>query len=162
KREAAHVIHELSPARCGGPFREINSDQCGSEESVPLLFGRLEKGKGGISGGTGAVHSAAGGTLFIPTIDRANASCQAQLAEMLQTGKHFRLGSTRAEPSNIRLIVSSEVELADKARELAFRADLLNELAVDPIEFPPLSEHREDIPYLVSYYSCEAWALAGS
>jgi formate hydrogenlyase transcriptional activator len=114
------------------------------------LFGR-EKGAytGALSREAGRFGVADGGTLFLDEISELPLESQAKLLRVLESGTFERLGSSRTEKVNVRLVAASNRDLAEAVREQRFRQDLFFRLQVFPIHIPPLRERREDIPPLV-------------
>jgi transcriptional regulator with GAF, ATPase, and Fis domain len=114
------------------------------------LFGR-EKGAytGALSREAGRFGVADGGTLFLDEVSELPLESQAKLLRVLESGTFERLGSSRTEKVNVRLVAASNRDLAEAVREQRFRQDLFFRLQVFPIHIPPLRDRREDIPPLV-------------
>jgi transcriptional regulator with GAF, ATPase, and Fis domain len=120
------------------------------------LFGR-EKGAytGALSRESGRFGVADGGTLFLDEVSELPLESQAKLLRVLESGTFERLGSSRTEKVNVRLIAASNRDLATAVREGRFRQDLFFRLQVFPIQIPPLRDRREDIPPLVWAFTKE-------
>jgi transcriptional regulator with GAF, ATPase, and Fis domain len=120
------------------------------------LFGR-EKGAytGALSRESGRFGVADGGTLFLDEISELPLESQGKLLRVLEDGTFERLGSSRTEKVNVRLIAASNRDLGQAVREHRFRQDLFFRLQVFPIHIPPLRDRREDIPPLVWAFTKE-------
>jgi transcriptional regulator with GAF, ATPase, and Fis domain len=114
------------------------------------LFGR-EKGAytGAMSRQIGRFEIADGSTLFLDEIGELPLELQAKLLRVLQEGQFERLGSPRAISVNVRIIASTNRDLAEAIRKGQFREDLYHRLNVFSITVPPLRERTRDIPLLI-------------
>ncbi len=110
----------------------------GSEQDGKIHYGRLEQ--------------ANGGTLFLDEIADMDLEAQAQLAGAFETGEFLRVGGSDPVKVDIRVIAATQKELQTEVSAGNFREDLFYHLNVVPLEIPPLREHREDVPELLSYY----------
>jgi formate hydrogenlyase transcriptional activator len=117
------------------------------------LFGH-EKGAftGAIAPRMGRFELAHRGTLVLDEIGDLPLELQPKLLRVLHERAFERLGSTRTVHTDARLIVATNVDLAQMVAEKHFRSDLYYRLHVFPIVIPPLRERREDIPLLVRYF----------
>ncbi|MCK4709209.1 MAG: sigma-54-dependent Fis family transcriptional regulator, partial [Gammaproteobacteria bacterium] len=115
------------------------------------LFGH-EKGAftGAISNRQGRFELAEGGVLFLDEIGDMPLSMQVKLLRVLQEHTFERVGSSRANKTNVRIIAATHRRLEELIEEGKFREDLYYRLNVFPIEIAPLRERREDIPLLIS------------
>ena len=100
----------------------------------------------------GAVEKASGGTLFLEDIVDMGPELQARLVATLQEGSFLRVNGTTPVPLNVRLVTASRGDVSRAVAASRLRADLYYLLNVVPLTLPPLRDHREDIPELVSYY----------
>src|SRR6185436_4344209 len=100
----------------------------------------------------GLVAEAEHGTLFLDEIDSLSMASQVKLLRYLEDGEYRRLGEPRIRRSDVRFIAATNCDLGTAIREGRFREDLFFRLRVVPIEVPPLSERRDDIPLLISNY----------
>ncbi|MGE0711458.1 MAG: sigma-54 interaction domain-containing protein [Planctomycetota bacterium] len=151
KELLARAIHAAS-ARREEPFV---SEACGALPDGLLeseLFGH-EAGAytGAEQGRAGMFERADGGTLFIDELGDANLKTQAKLLRVLQEGEVRRLGGKSAAPVDVRLIASTQRDLAALVREGGFRRDLLFRVAVVELHVPPLRARLEDVPLLATH-----------
>jgi sigma-54-specific transcriptional regulator len=152
KELVARHIHNLS-RRGREPFVAVN---CGafSETLVESeLFGH-EKGAftGATSSKAGWFEAANGGTLFLDEIGDLPLNMQVKLLRVLQEREVGRLGSRTPIPINVRLVVASNVNLADAVVAGHFREDLFYQLHVATIRLPPLRERPGDILPLAEFF----------
>lgn len=114
------------------------------------LFGR-EKGAftGALSRQAGRFELADGGTLFIDEIGEMPIETQVKLLRVLQAGEFERLGSSKAQRVNVRVLAATNRNLSEMVKAGTFRQDLFYRLNVFPITLPPLRQRVEDIPLLV-------------
>ncbi len=148
----ARAIHEHSQ-RAAGPFVKINSTAIPETLLESELFGYE---KGAFSGATankpGKFELADKGTLFLDEIGDVPAAIQVKLLRVLQDREFERLGSTKTQKVDVRLIAATNRDLRAALEEGTFREDLDYRLNVVAIDIPPLREHREDIPALAEYF----------
>jgi len=153
KELIARAIHQLSPRR-DRSFVQINcaSIPMGLVESE--LFG-YEKGAftGALSQKMGRLELAHQGTLFLDEIGDLPLELQPKLLRAIQEREFERLGSTRTQKVDLRLVTATNRDLAAMVAERSFRADLFYRLNVFPIHVPALRERQEDIPVLVRYFT---------
>jgi PAS domain S-box-containing protein len=152
KEVVAKTIHSLSP-RQKAPFIAVN---CGALPDTLLeseLFGYK---KGAFTGAhkdkPGRFALADGGTLFLDEIGEVSPALQVRLLRVLQERTYEPLGSTKSEVANVRIIVATKADLAQKTRDGVFREDLYYRINVVRIELPPLRKRKEDIPLLVQKF----------
>lgn len=154
KEVIARSIHENSP-RKNGPFVAVNCGAIPKELMESELFGYAEGAFTGArrSGYKGKFEQANHGTLFLDEIGEIPPSMQVALLRVLQERKVTPLGSLKEVPLNIRIIAATHRDLRQLVDEGKFREDLYYRLHVYPINVPPLRERKEDIPYLVRFFS---------
>jgi formate hydrogenlyase transcriptional activator len=153
KEMIARAIHNLSP-RKGQAFVKVNC------AAIPLglleseLFGH-EKGSftGAIAQRTGRFELAHKGTLFLDEVGDIPLELQPKLLRVLQEQEFERLGSTRTQRVDVRLLAATNASLTQMVAEKKFRSDLYYRLNVFPIAVPPLRDRRDDIPLLVRYFA---------
>jgi formate hydrogenlyase transcriptional activator len=118
------------------------------------LFGH-ERGAftGAIAQKTGRFELADKGTLFLDEVGDIPLELQAKLLRVLQEQEFERLGSNHTHKVDVRLIASTNRDLASMAKQGTFREDLYYRLKVFPIHVPPLRQRTEDIPRLVRHFA---------
>lgn len=149
KELLARAIHNLSP-RKDRPMIKVNCATLPATLIESELFGR---GKGAYTGALssqiGRFEMADGSTIFLDEISEMPLELQAKLLRVLQEGEFERLGDPRTINVNVRVIASTNRNLAKSLEQGSFRKDLYYRLNVFPITIPPLRERKEDIPLLV-------------
>lgn len=117
------------------------------------LFGHV---KGSFTGAAydkkGLFEIADGGTFFLDEIADISQSTQAKLLRFLQEGEIKRVGATKTDKVNVRVVCATNVSLLDKVKSGDFRLDLYYRLNVIRIEVPPLSKRQGDIPLLAIHF----------
>ena len=149
----AKAIHNLSP-RKDKPFIAINCAALPDNLIESELFG-YEKGSftGALnSGKDGLIKEADGGTLFLDEIGELSMILQAKLLRVLQNSVVRKIGSSKEEQVDVRIIGATNRNLEEMIKKKSFREDLYYRLNVIPLYIPPLRERSEDIPSLVNYF----------
>jgi DNA-binding NtrC family response regulator len=148
----ARAIHEKS-RRSSGPFIKINSTAIPENLLESELFG-YEKGAftGAVASKPGKFELADKGTLFLDEIGDVPPATQVKLLRMLQEREFERLGGTRTLKVDVRLLAATNRDLRAALEQGTFREDLYYRLNVVPIDIPPLRDHKEDIPDLVTLF----------
>ena len=156
KEMLARAIHEESP-RADGPFIAVSCAALPETLIESELFGHE---KGAFTGATqakkGRFELADGGTLFLDEIGELNQTVQVKLLRVLQERAFERLGSTKTQTVDIRLIAASNRDLDEEVEAKRFRRDLFYRLNVVPLQLPPLRERREDLPILAAHFADKA------
>lgn len=139
------VIHNFS-TRKHGQYIAVN---CGAIPEGTIdseLFGHE---KGSFTGATesrkGYFEVADGGTIFLDEVAELPLSTQVRLLRVLETGEFIRVGSSKAQKTNVRVIAASNVDVPRAVEHERFREDLFYRLNTVPIKIPPLRERGEDI-----------------
>jgi len=152
KELAARALHAQS-ARAGGPFVAENCAALPATLIEAELFG-YKKGAftGADSDRVGLFERASGGTLFLDEIGELPLELQAKLLRVLETGEVRRLGDSRVQKTDVRLVAATNRDLDQLVRENRFRADLLYRMDALRVSMPTLDERVEDIPRLVDHF----------
>lgn len=148
KEVFSHIIHSLS-ARKHGPFIAVN---CGAIPEGTIdseLFGH-EKGSftGAHEARKGYFEVVDGGTIFLDEVAELPLGTQARLLRVLETGEYLRVGSSKVQKTNVRVIAATNVDVFDAVNNGKFREDLYYRLNTVPLKTPALRERKEDI-YLI-------------
>lgn len=152
----ARAIHEQSDRR-DGPFIKINCAAIPEGLIESALFGH-EKGAftGAIRRVEGAFERAHRGTLLLDEISEMRHDLQAKLLRVLQGGEFERVGGETPIKVDVRIIATSNRDLAHDAAEGRFRQDLYFRLSVIPVKIPPLRDRVNDIPLLATRFAFRA------
>ncbi len=110
----------------------------GSEQDGKIQYGRMER--------------ANGGTLYLDEVADMDLEAQGQLVGAFETGEFLRVGGIEPVKVDIRVIAATQKDLQIEVNAGNFREDLFYHLNVVPLEIPPLREHKEDVPELLTYY----------
>lgn len=152
KEVIARRIHQHSRRR-HHPFVAVSCALLSETLIESELFGH-ERGAftGAISDRPGRFEAANGGTVFLDDIDDVPMSMQVKLLRVLQNRTIERLGGTRSQPVDVRVIAATKKDLRELVVTKAFREDLYYRLNVLPITLPPLRMRPEDIPVLTDHF----------
>ena len=152
KELVAKALH-FGSARRKGPFLAVNCAAIPSNLIESELFGH-EKGAftGAGSQRQGCFERARGGTLLLDEIGDMQLDLQAKLLRVLQEREIQRVGGVTSIPVDVRVISSTNKNLAAAQRSGQFRADLYYRVATFPIVIPPLRDRREDITALAYHF----------
>jgi transcriptional regulator with PAS, ATPase and Fis domain len=145
KEAFSKIIHALS-IRKHNPFIAIN---CGAIPEGTInseLFGH-EKGAftGAVGDRKGYFETVNGGTIFLDEIGELPLDTQAMLLRILENGEYVRVGSSKVEKTNVRVIAATNVQLQEAVQKGKFREDLFYRLSTVPIRVPSLKERPDDI-----------------
>jgi formate hydrogenlyase transcriptional activator len=153
KEVLARAIHNLSRRR-ERTFVKVNCAAIPSGLLESELFGH-EKGAftGAIAQKIGRFELAHQGTLFLDEVGDIPLELQPKLLRVLQEHEFERLGGTRTQFVDVRLVAATNRDLAEMVAAKLFRSDLFYRLNVFPVVVPPLRERREAIPALVRYFA---------
>jgi DNA-binding NtrC family response regulator len=148
KEAFSHIIHSLS-ARKHNPFIAVN---CGAIPEGTIdseLFGH-EKGSftGAVDSRKGYFETVSGGTIFLDEIGEMPVGTQARLLRLLESGEYIRVGSSKVQKTDVRVITATNKDLLQLVQQGRFREDLYYRLNTVPIRVPSLRDRKEDIPLL--------------
>ncbi|ANE49383.1 sigma-54 interaction domain-containing protein [Flavisolibacter tropicus] len=148
KEAFSHIIHNLS-ARKHNSFIAVN---CGAIPEGTIdseLFGH-EKGSftGAVDSRKGYFETVNGGTIFLDEIGEMPLGTQARLLRVLETGEFIRVGSSKVQKTDVRVIAATNRDLLQQVQAGKFREDLYYRLNTVPIRVPALRDRKEDIPLL--------------
>ena len=155
KEAFSHIIHSLS-ARKHNPFIAVN---CGAIPEGTIdseLFGH-EKGSftGAVDSRKGYFETVNGGTIFLDEIGEMPLGTQARLLRVLETGEFIRVGSSKVQKTDVRVIAATNRDLLQQVQAGKFREDLYYRLNTVPIRVPALKDRREDIPLLFRKFAVD-------
>ena len=152
KGVVARMLHRLS-SRVQQPLISVNMGGIPETLFESEMFGHV---KGAFtdarSDRVGRFELADGGTLFLDEIANLTSSQQAKILRVLETGEFERVGSSRTQKANARLLSATNSELIKDIEAGRFREDLYFRLNTIQIHLPPVRERREDIPALVKVF----------
>jgi DNA-binding NtrC family response regulator len=155
KELVARAVHAASP-RCEKPFVPIN---CGAIPEPLLesqLFGHVKGAfTSAVQGSPGLFVASDHGTIFLDEIGEMPLHLQVKLLRAIEEKEVWPVGSTKPVRVDVRIIASTNRDLAKEVEAGGFRRDLFYRLNVVHIALPPLREHPEDIPLLVDHFMRE-------
>lgn len=149
------IIHAYS-ARKHAQYIAVN---CGAIPEGTIdseLFGH-EKGAftGAISDRKGYFEVTDGGTIFLDEVGELPMPTQARLLRVLESGEFIRVGSSKVQKTNVRVIAATNLDIPHAVKNGKFREDLYYRLNTIPINIPPLRERKEDIPLLFRKFASD-------
>ncbi|RDB03197.1 sigma-54 interaction domain-containing protein [Runella aurantiaca] len=155
KESFSKIIHNLS-SRKHGPFIAIN---CGAIPEGTIdseLFGHV-KGSftGAIEDRKGYFEITNGGTIFLDEIAEMPIGTQARLLRVLENKEFIRVGSSKVQKTDVRVVAATNVNLIDAVQRGKFREDLYYRLNTVPIAVPPLRERGSDIDMLFRKFTTD-------
>lgn len=155
KESFSKIIHSMSK-RKHGQFIAVN---CGAIPEGTIdseLFGH-EKGSftGANESRKGYFEVTDGGTIFLDEIGEMPLSTQSRLLRILENGEFIKVGSSKVQKTNVRVIAATNVKLKDAVEKRKFREDLYYRLNTVPIIVPPLRERGDDISLLFRKFSSD-------
>lgn len=149
------IIHQYS-ARKHGSYIAVN---CGAIPEGTIdseLFGH-EKGSftGAHESRKGYFEVANGGTIFLDEVSELPLSTQVRLLRVLETGEFIRVGSSKVQKTNVRVIAATNIDIHQAIYHNRFREDLFYRLNTVPIIVPPLRDRKEDIYLLLRKFAAD-------
>lgn len=155
KETFPQIIHQFSQ-RKHGQYIAVN---CGAIPEGTIdseLFGH-EKGSftGALADRKGYFEVADGGTIFLDEVGELPTPTQARLLRVLESGEFIKVGSSKVQKTNVRIVAATNVNLVQAVQEGKFREDLYYRLNTVPIQVPPLRERDEDILLLFRKFASD-------
>lgn len=155
KENFPQIIHQFS-RRKHGQYIAVN---CGAIPEGTIdseLFGH-EKGAftGAISDRNGYFAEANGGTIFLDEVGELPLATQARLLRVLESGEFIKVGSSKVQKTDVRIVAATNVNLTEAIAEGRFREDLYYRLAELEIVQPPLKDCKDDILPLAEFFRKE-------
>ncbi len=155
KEAFSAAIHALS-ARKHNPFIAVN---CGAIPEGTIdseLFGH-EKGSftGAVDSRKGYFETVNGGTIFLDEVGELPLGTQARLLRVLEAGEFIRVGSSKVQKTDVRVIAATNKDLLELTDKGKFREDLYYRLSTVPIRVPALRDRKEDIPLLFRKFAVD-------
>ena len=155
KESFPQIIHQYS-RRKHGQYIAVN---CGAIPEGTIdseLFGH-EKGAftGAIGERKGYFGEANGGTIFLDEVGELPLSTQARLLRVLETGEFIKVGSSKVEKTDVRIVAATNVNLLQAIADGRFREDLYYRLNTIPIQIPPLRERGDDVVLLFRKFASD-------
>lgn len=155
KEVFSHIIHSLS-ARKHNPFIAVN---CGAIPEGTIdseLFGH-EKGSftGAVESRKGYFETVNSGTIFLDEIGELPLGTQARLLRVLEAGEYIRVGSSKVQKTDVRVIAATNKDLLEYTHTGRFREDLYYRLNTVPIRVPALRDRKEDISLLFRKFAVD-------
>ncbi|MDR1003823.1 MAG: sigma-54 dependent transcriptional regulator [Prevotellaceae bacterium] len=155
KESFPQIIHQYS-RRKHGQYIAVN---CGAIPEGTIdseLFGH-EKGAftGAIGERKGYFGEADGGTIFLDEVGELPLPTQARLLRVLESGEFIKVGSSKVEKTNVRIVAATNVNLSQAIASGRFREDLFYRLNTVPIQIPPLRERGEDVVLLFRKFASD-------
>jgi two-component system response regulator GlrR len=152
KELVAECVHHHSP-RHRGPFVVFDCGAVAPSLIESDLFGHLRGAfTGAVSSRAGVFEQADGGTLFLDEIGELPRELQPKLLRLLERRESRRVGGTRSELFDVRVIAATNRDLAREVRQGTFREDLYYRIAAARLVIPPLRDRLEDLPLLIDRF----------
>ena len=155
KEAFSKIIHALSNRKHGN-FIAVN---CGAIPEGTIdseLFGH-EKGSftGAHDTRKGYFETVSGGTIFLDEVGELPLETQARLLRVLESGEFIKVGSSKTQKTDVRVVAATNKDLLELASRGRFREDLYYRLSTVPIKVPPLRERKEDIHLLFRKFAAD-------
>ena len=155
KESFPQIIHQFG-RRKHGQYIAVN---CGAIPEGTIdseLFGH-EKGAftGAIGDRNGYFAEANGGTIFLDEVGELPLATQARLLRVLESGEYIKVGSSKVQKTDVRIVAATNVNLTQAIAEGRFREDLFYRLNTVPIQIPPLRERADDIALLFRKFASD-------
>ena len=155
KEHFPQIIHQNS-VRKHGKYFAVN---CGAIPEGTIdseLFGHVKGAfTDAVSERRGYFSEADGGTIFLDEVGELPMSTQARLLRVLENGEYIRVGSSKVEKTNVRIVCATNVDLPKAISEGRFREDLYYRLNTVPVTIPPLRKRGEDVVLLFKKFAMD-------
>ena len=155
KENIPKIVHQFSP-RKHAKYIAVN---CGAIPEGTIdseLFGHE---KGAFTGATttrsGYFEVADGGTIFLDEVGELPLSTQVRLLRILENGEFIKVGSSKVQKTNVRIVAATNVNTVEAIKKGKFREDLYYRLSTVEINLPPLRARKEDIPLLFRKFASD-------
>jgi len=155
KENIPKIIHQYSH-RKHAKYIAVN---CGAIPEGTIdseLFGH-EKGAftGATTNRSGYFEVADGGTIFLDEVGELPLSTQVRLLRILESGEYIKVGSSKVQKTNVRIVAATNVNMDEAIKKGKFREDLFYRLSTIIINIPPLRDRRDDIPILFRKFASD-------
>ncbi len=155
KENIPKIIHQFS-ARKHSKYIAVN---CGAIPEGTIdseLFGH-EKGAftGATNARSGYFEVADGGTIFLDEVGELPLTTQVRLLRVLENGEFIKVGSSKVQKTNVRIVCATNLNMQDAIKKGKFREDLFYRLSTVEISLPPLRERKEDITLLFRKFASD-------
>ena len=155
KENIPKIIHQYSH-RKHSKYIAVN---CGAIPDGTIdseLFGH-EKGAftGATANRSGYFEVADGGTIFLDEVGELPLSTQVRLLRVLESGEYIKVGSSKVEKTNVRIVAATNVNMEEAIKKGKFREDLFYRLSTIIINIPPLRNRKEDVPILFRKFASD-------
>jgi two-component system NtrC family response regulator len=162
KELVARAVHAAS-LRAEGPFVAVSAAALSPTLLESELFGHE---KGAFTGAdrlrVGRFEAASGGTIFLDEIGDLPPEVQVKLLRVLQERAVERVGTSKPEPVDVRIVSATHRDVLADVKGGRFREDLYYRLAVVTVELPPLRRRRSDVPLLVEHFARKHAEMGGT
>ena len=147
----ARYLHEHG-GRANGPFVAVNCGAFNEELLANELFGNEKGAFTGAMGKPGLIETANGGTLCLDEVTEMSTAMQVKLLRVIQEREVLRLGGTKANSIDVRIVAATNRDVLELVKNGRFRQDLYFRLNVVNLHIPPLTARREDVPLLAYHF----------
>ena len=160
KEVVARMLH-ASSRRADSPFIVVNCANMLPERMEVELFGTENPDSDSVPTKVGTFEAAHNGTMYLDEVTDMPMETQGKIVRVLQEQIFERVGGSSRVEVDVRVVASATGDMAKEIEAGRFREDLFYRLSVVPIEVPPLSERREDIPVLANFFMERAAEICG-
>ena len=152
KELVAEALH-YGGSRAGAALIKVNCSALSESLLESELFGHVRGAfTGAVRDKIGRIQAAQGGTLFLDEIGDISPLIQLKLLRFLEQKEYERVGESKTQSADVRILAATNVNLREAVRQGNFREDLYYRLNVMPVYLPPLRERQADIPPLVEHF----------